>query len=586
MSKPVDTFRSGIHRRCAMLLSFAVAACSGSIELPPTESDRAAEDASGRKPGGSISDAPPEGIEGALPSTPAPPGAPADCSEPSPGSAPLRRLSNFEYRNSVLDLFSQVPEIKQVVDAVTREFPAEPQSLGFHNSAQLLVVRSLLAQKYLDAAEAIAAHAARYPETLPCAPEDGEEMACARTFIEGFGRQVYRRPLTEEERQRYEGLFEEALAEHGFTTAVEWLLFTWLQSPQFLYRVEHGAQAVGSAALRLTPQELATRLAYLFWQSTPDSGLLERAEQLGLESPESVAALAREMLDDPRADRLFRFFVEWLDLDRLQEFQRDPSVFPEMPARLAEWFEQETRGLVKELLERPDGSFEELLTAPYTYVNPPLAQHYGLPEPDSEAFVRVDAPERSGILTQAMLLSHDKPYRTSIVKRGLKIRTDFFCQNVPAPPDDVPLDLDATGGVRSQRERLEQHRQDPNCAGCHLLMDPIGIVFERFDAVGRYREVDELGEPISTQTELTATLDVNGPVADVRELGRRLSQSEQVQDCYITQTFRFFFGREVEQADSCSIARMRKAFADSDQSLSELLIAVTQTDAFLYRPLE
>lgn len=585
MNQLVDIFRAGVVQNRAVVLSVAcaVAACSGTIEHQPAGAEASLDESNGPTGEGKTSGS--SQLNGGNDS-PATPGPLMDCSEPNPGSAPLRRLSNFEYQNTVLDLFAEVDGMEALVENATGEFPAEPQSLGFHNNAQLLVVQPLLAQKYLDAAEAIAAHAAQSSELLPCAPEPGDEMSCARMFIAEFGRRVYRRALTNEERARYEALFEEALAEHDFPTAVEWVLFTWLQSPQFLYRVERGHVGTGGAAVPLTPDELATRLAYLFWQSTPDWQLLERANEMGLQTPEAVATLAREMLEDERADRLFRFFVEWLDLDRLEEFQRDASVFPELPQTLPEWFEQETRSLVRELLGRADGSFEELLTAPYTYVNPPLARHYGLPEPTSERFERVEAPDRSGILTQAMMLSHDKPYRSSIVNRGLKIRTDLLCQNVPAPPDDVPLDLDGTAGAQSQRARLEQHRRDPNCSGCHTLIDPIGIVFERFDAVGRYRDVDEQGEFISTESELRATLDADGPVADVRELGSRLAQSQQVQDCYITQTFRFFFGREVEAADGCSMARMREAFADSDQSLSELLIAVTQTDAFLYRPIE
>src|SRR5690606_5200154 len=300
-----------------------------------------------------------------------------------------------------------------------------------------------------------------------------------------------------------------------------------------------------------------------------------------LDTPQEVEALAREMLKDPRADRLFQYFVEWLDLDRLTDFNRDPEVFEGLPSELPGWLEEETKAFVGALLSRQDGGFEELLTAPYTYVNSGLAQHYELPSPDTDTFVRVDSPERSGILTQALLLSHDKPYRTSIVGRGLKVRTDLLCQNVPSPPNDVPLDLGTQGSSQSQRERLEQHRADKACSGCHVLLDPIGIALENFDAVGRYRDRDEAGSPIETASELTATLDADGPIASARDLGARLAQSQQARDCYVTQTFRFFFGREVEAKDACSIQRMRNAFNDSEHSLSELLIALTQTDTFL-----
>jgi hypothetical protein len=223
------------------------------------------------------------------------------------------------------------------------------------------------------------------------------------------------------------------------------------------------------------------------------------------------------------------------------------------------------------------------LTGAYTYANKKLATHYGLSGASGSEFVRVDAPHASGILTQAMLAVQDKPYRTSIVRRGLKVRTDLLCQTVPAPPDDVPLNLDALASDVTQRERLEQHRSDPNCASCHTLLDPIGVVFENFDAVGRYRVKDESGDPIVSTSTISATRDANGAVANARELGALLAASTEVRECYVKQTFRFFFGRDVEVADRCSIERMNTAFTGQNQNLAGLLVALTQTDAFLYR---
>jgi hypothetical protein len=154
---------------------------------------------------------------------------------------------------------------------------------------------------------------------------------------------------------------------------------------------------------------------------------------------------------------------------------------------------------------------------------------------------------------------------------------------VPAPPNDVALDLEGIGPGLSQKAKLEQHRAEPTCAGCHQLMDPLGVVFESFDAVGRERAVDESGESIVTASVLEKTRDMNGPVANVRELGEKLAASAEARECYVTQTFRFFFGRDVEPADACTIQRLRETFAQ-DQSLSGLLVALTQTDAFQFRP--
>ena len=184
-----------------------------------------------------------------------------------------------------------------------------------------------------------------------------------------------------------------------------------------------------------------------------------------------------------------------------------------------------------------------------------------------------------------MMLAHDKPTRTSIVRRGLKIRTDVLCQIVPAPPPNVDIrTLDKAGTNLTQRQRLEQHRQVASCAGCHNLMDPIGVVFEGFDAVGRPRTVDETGAPVVIASDHRVT--------QRRQRRRRgpdgagtsaLAQSDQVRRCYVTNSFRFFYGREVESPDACSMARLLVDFKGSSWNLTELLVALTRTDAFLYR---
>jgi hypothetical protein len=199
--------------------------------------------------------------------------------------------------------------------------------------------------------------------------------------------------------------------------------------------------------------------------------------------------------------------------------------------------------------------------------------------------VRVAAPGRSGVLTQAMMIAHDKATRTSIVRRGEKIRTGVLCEIVPAPPPNVDTNLDRLGTNLSQRQRLEQHRQVASCNACHQLMDPIGVVFEGFDAVGRARTVDETGAPVDTTSTIALTEDANGPVASPTDLGALLAKSDEVRGCYVTNSFRFFYGREVEAPDACSMARLLVDFKGTSWNLTELLVSLTKTDAFLYRPL-
>jgi hypothetical protein len=553
----------------ALLTSLGLGACQGNLE--------------GELPGGSITD--PNASGGSGPQliggrTPEQVLGSDACKKPAPGAAPLRRLSNAEYRNTVQDLLAQVPGIALAVDSATADFVDEAESLGFRNNVEFLGVSSLVAQGYMDSAESLAGLSAGSAALIGCSTADA---ACAKQFVESFGKRAFRRPLTAEEVARYQGMYDKALAQgYDFKTGVEWVVFSMLQSTEFLYRVELGASKGSDYAP--TQFETASRLSYLIWQSMPDQALLHAAETGQLGSKEQIEAQARRLLQDAKAERLFEYFEQWLDLDRLSTFERAPQVFPNIAANLPQLLRNETHAFVSSLLKSPTGSLTELLSAQYSYLNADLARHYGVTGPTGADFVRVEMPGRAGVLTQGMLLAHDKSNRTSIVRRGLKVRLDMLCQKVPAPPNDVELDLEGLGEGLTQRERLEKHRSVASCAGCHVLMDPLGVAFEGFDAVGRARTADEAGKPLDLATELTATRDADGPVTGPTELGDKLASSQEVRECYVTQSFRFFYGRDATPADQCSLAELLLAFRDKQQSLSELIVALTQTDHFLYRP--
>lgn len=511
--------------------------------------------------------------------------ASAACKAPAPGRAPLRRLSNAEYRNTITDLLGDSPATQTLVAAATHSFPSETESLGFRNNADYLGVSTLAAQGYVDAAEQLLEAIAANKGLLSCTPTPGAEMECARTFIARFGKLAFRRPLSADESAQYEGLFQKSLTAYDFASAVRATTFAFLQSPKFLYRVELGTTPSGALA-PLSSYEMANRLSFLFWQSMPDQSLFDAAEGNQLGTAPQVEAQARRMLKDPKAARLLEYFDQWLGTDALPTtFVRDAKIYPDLDKNLVPLLQQETRAFVSDVLSRPEGNLSELFTAQYTFANAALAKHYGLSGPTGAGFVKVDAPGRAGVLTQGMLLARDKATRTSIVRRGLKIRLDVLCELVPAPPPNVNVTLDEsdTAGL-TQRARLEQHRISPSCSGCHDLMDPIGVVFEGFDAVGRPRSADERGAAVDTSSTISRTVDANGPANNPAMLGQLLAQSEEVKSCYVTKSFRFFYGRDVDPADACSMAQLAKSFKGKAYSLSELLVALTQTDAFLYLP--
>ncbi len=495
--------------------------------------------------------------------------ASSQCEDPQPGESPLRRLTNLEYQNTLLDLgFDEV-----VVKASVASLPNEPESLGFRNGASALSVTSLLAQKYSAVAQRLSAKYA-----YPCELDD--DSACADQMIHHAGGRVHRRPLTNQEKLGYRAIYDQAIERSSHDDALGWVIRAMLQSPHFLYRVEipHPDEIAA-----VTGYEMANRLSYMLWQAPPDEELRAAVAKDELKTPEQVLAQAHRMLEDPRAENSIEFFEQWLDLDELHEVERDPDLYPDISPQLATLFKAEARSFLLDLLRQPGSSYADLLTANHTFANAELAEHYGLDPVVGDAFVRVETQDRSGVLTQGMLSVLDGPTRTSIVRRGLKIRTDFLCQIVSSPPDTVDLTLNGIGADLTQAERLAQHREDATCADCHSLMDPIGEIFEGFDAVGRRRTVDEFENPVVEEGALADTLDADGPISGVTGLGQVLSESEEAQQCYLIQNMRYFLGREVTSGDLCSQAQLTRYWRDRELGLAELLIGITQTDAFLYK---
>lgn len=512
---------------------------------------------------------------------------PLKCDAPVPGPMPVRRLSHVEYRYAVEDLFGR-PALAQ--DAAAKLL-ADPTSLGFSNSATLLDVKPVLSQQYMEAAEHLAEQLTLdLPALLPCDPAAVGELPCATQFILGLGERAYRRALTPAEADVYVQGYSAIRAEFDFRSGIEWVLATMLQSPNFLYRLEvDGSTEGGVRAVK--PEELAQRLSFLIWHSGPDAALMAAVAENKLLTADDVEREARRMLADPRGARFLNFFMEWLDLDKLGSYAREPTSFADVPGDIKALFREETQSFVRHVVfeqGEQGGKLPELLTANYTFANDRLAQHYGLGQVTGSGFQKVSLPAgRRGVWMQGGPLSaHDKSTRTSIVNRGVRVRTALLCHNIPAPPDDVSLTLGPIDQNASQADRLAEHRSNPSCASCHNLIDPLGQPFETVDAVGRARAVDEAGRPLDTTGTVTATRDVDGFVEDGEDLMLKLSQSQQVRACFVTQMFRYTFGREEKDFDACTQKQAFDRFEASGWDVRELVVGLVRSDAFLYREVQ
>ena len=504
-----------------------------------------------------------------------------------PGPSPIRRMTRFEYNNTVRDLLGDTTNQADT-------FGAEEEALGFNNNAANLVVSDQLANKYMLAAEAISANVTApgaMTAILPCDPAVAGAEACAKQFIETFGRRAFRRPLAQEEKDAFFAVYQVGAAEADepdpFRIGVELVIQAALQAPAFLYRVEMGVAPEGDAPyVLLTDQEMASRLSYFLWGTMPDQELFDAADAAKLHTKEDVEQQARRMLADPKARAaITEFHTQWLDYNRIGNITKDAALFPDYSPAIGTMMREEMSTFIDHAVFDEGGGFATLMTAPTSYMPPELATFYGLPVPDGAPpgqpiKVDLDPTQRGGLLTMGVLMTiNAHTNQTSPVHRGKLVREQFLCYQMPPPPPNVNATPPEPTEGQTAKERFKAHAEG-TCAGCHVYMDSIGFGFENFDSVGRFR-TKEGSEPIDATGSV---FDSDVPdFKDAVELVNNMADSQDVQQCYVKEWFRFGYGRGESKVDACTIETLNKTFDDKGGDIRELLVALTQTDAFLYR---
>jgi hypothetical protein len=512
-------------------------------------------------------------------------GAPLDCAQAPVPRAPLRRLTRFEYNNTVRDFLG-------VTSRPADSLPGEELGNGFGNDADVLGVSRLLIDGYRGVAAQLAKQVTADPATTVafagCDPAQLGEDACAQSFLGRFLARAFRRPAEPPELAVYTAAFARGRELGGdFASGIRLVVERALQTPQFLYRVELG-EPVDAARLlaRPGPYEMATRLSYLLWGSLPDQALFDAAAQGGLATKEGVLAQAQRMLGDPRAREVVGYFHGMLlGIRGLDHLERNAEFYPTYQPGLGALFRQETELFLDDVVWNGGGDLRSIFTAPYSFVNGPLAQYYGIAGVSGDAFQRVDVnpAQRQGLLTQASILALTTPgSRTDPVVRGKWVFSKLLCGVVGDPPPNVPKLPEPEPGL-SVRDRLAMHRDDNACRGCHQLMDPIGFGFEHYDGAGLWRETDN-GLPVDDSGEIV-THDVAGPFKGLLELGQKLGSSRDVRDCFVGHWLTYAYGRVETEQDVCTRSALEAALEQAQGNVKALLVALTQTDAFLYRPL-
>ncbi|MCR9294010.1 MAG: DUF1592 domain-containing protein [bacterium] len=491
-----------------------------------------------------------------------------------------RRLTHAQYNNAVQDLLGDRTK-------PANRFTEEDFVRGFKNQVDGQIISPLLAEAYSKSAERLASVAFRGGDRLGLVPDAdlaGNEELRASAFIQDFGLRVFRRPMTAAEVDNYRRLHRACSQTEGsFRSGCRAVVEAMLQSPHFLMQVERGP---GNAYEQF---ERASRLSFFLWNTTPSPELLAAAAEGRLSTHNELADWAERMLDDPRCrDSMDEFLAQWLRFDRVLTATRDRR-FSKFNSNVAMAMVEETRRLFHHLAWQ-DRNFLEFYTADYTFIDSNLAALYELPAP-AEAFQRVEyAAEsgRAGVLGHgSFLVATSKPAETSPTERGLFVRTQFLSHEVPAPPPGVTTSLPEITKERpmTNRERLELHLNSDACAGCHRLIDPIGLGLEQYDPIGAFQaqmQIREDGETLALELDTQAHIQgiVNSSFSNPRELGRVLANSTAGQRAIVKQLFRYAFGRRETSADSPEIDRLFDRFRDSDFRFRELLLALVTSDLF------
>ncbi|HEX4404092.1 MAG TPA: DUF1592 domain-containing protein [Polyangia bacterium] len=501
---------------------------------------------------------------------------------PDPGDAPLTRLTQGQYLNTINDLFGKID--------LTSVYPATSAASQF-GLAQADVDGADLTN-YERAAEAVSAAVVANTSTMaqvaPCAA--GATTAAARTcasqFLQGFATRIYRAPIAAADMDRHLALYDAGAANGGYTHGIQLLLEAMLQSSRFLYRVELGtATAVGPTAVKLSDYELASRLSYGLWNTTPDVTLNTAAAAGKLETSADVSAQLQRMLQDPRgATMVPQFLGSWIALPQLAGVAKDSATYPQWTPALQTAMVTQAQSFFTDLLANQGGTLKALLTSKTVFTNNATAALSGASAsalPSDGSFQSSQNPNAAGLLTlPAFLATQAKADQSSPIYRGKFVREQFFCQELPSPPANIPPAPVITPGV-STRERLTEHEVAASCAACHALMDPIGLGFENYDGIGAYRTVDN-GKPVDASGMLAGT-DVDGTFTGVAQLGALIANSATAESCVGTQWFRYAMGRAEQVADTCSLQQMKTTFHASGADLRTLPAAIVQTPAFMYR---
>lgn len=465
-----------------------------------------------------------------------------------PGFVNIARLTNRQSRNTLRAITGYTDDFPG-----TYNYPSDSMDGGFSNSASAQTFDTIRANAVMAASEAISIRLAKTVAQggiMTCSPTSPPYTTCADSILQPFMQKAWRRPPTAAELTKARTVVTNATtAGDTFTEALQLALQAVLVSPNFHYRMEFDPNPAVKQARSLTNSELASRLSYMIWNNVPDATLLAANLQ---DDTVLLTQLNRMIADAKASEFIDEFVANWLEYHNyLDVLQPSPSVFPTWNESYRGYFKTETSLFFKDVMSN-NLPVHNLLDAQFTYANNALASLYGLPSPGTTNFVKVSTASslRRGLLGQGSLLTASTPNRTSPVKRGRLAMIALMCTSIADPPPGVEGDPGSVIVGTTLRERLEAHRANPTCAACHDLMDPPGLAFENFDAIGRYRTVDESGNSVDASGTL-----LNGQsFANVADMAPLLGQDSEFRKCLVTKLFTYSLAHTLSKSDRCEVS--------------------------------
>jgi hypothetical protein len=506
--------------------------------------------------------------------------------EPISSGGPLavRRLTQEQYRQTIAELFGSdikvggrfEPDIRPdsgLIADGTSQVAVTPSGFEQYDALARGVADQVVDKSHSDA-------------LIGCAPasEAAPDDACARQFLSRTGRLLFRRPLTASELDTEVAVAHDGAARlNSFHAGLGQALAGMLDDPDFLFRVESAAtKPDGTGARQLDSYSKAARLSFLIWNATPDDALLRAAERGDLETSKGRARQVERLLASPRLEGGVRaFFADMLGFEGFDELQKEQNLYPKFSFQAASDAKEQTLRTIVDLLVTNQGDYRDLFTTRKTFLTRSLGPIYDVPVKEGPGWQSYEFPEgdpRTGILTQLSFVAlHSHAGRSSPTLRGKAVRELLLCQHVPAPPSNVDFALvDNTDDprFRTARDRLTAHRANPTCAGCHAIMDPIGLALENFDTAGEFRRAEN-GAPIDSSGQLN-----NREFQDAASLGRVLHDDPAATACLVRRVYEYGVGRAPEKGETVWLNDINKHFAQDGYRIPDLLRRIALSDAF------